>query len=89
MSGIVQGVGYRFWTERTARSLQLSGWARNLYDGRVEIYVEGPADQIEAFAQRCGEGPRSAQVTDVSSASREAGSATTFEIRRDGATPEA
>ena len=40
-SGIVQGVGFRFFVHHTAAALGLSGWVRNLRDGRVEILVEG------------------------------------------------
>ena len=49
ISGIVQGVGYRYWTTRTAARLGLAGWVRNLYDDRVEIFAEGPAPALEAL----------------------------------------
>ena len=45
-SGTVQGVGFRFTTERIARNYQVSGWVRNLSDGRVEMIVEGSEEQI-------------------------------------------
>jgi acylphosphatase len=40
--GRVQGVGFRWWTRRTALELGLSGYASNLADGRVEVVAEGP-----------------------------------------------
>ncbi len=46
-SGTVQGVGFRYTVERFAVSLKLTGWVRNLSDGRVEILVEGTQDDIE------------------------------------------
>ncbi|MDD3374657.1 MAG: acylphosphatase [Candidatus Omnitrophica bacterium] len=46
-SGMVQGVGFRYTTQRIALDLNLSGWVRNLSDGRVEVLVEGPKDKIE------------------------------------------
>ena len=46
-SGIVQGVGFRYTAQRIASGLSLSGWARNLSDGRVEVLVEGPKEQVE------------------------------------------
>lgn len=55
--GRVQGVGYRAWTVRAARSLGLSGWVRNRINGTVEIYAEGEAVNIETFRKLCLKGP--------------------------------
>ena len=44
--GGVQGVGYRYWTERVAGELNLSGWVRNRRDGSVEALFSGPADDV-------------------------------------------
>ena len=41
VSGTVQGVGFRWWTRRTALELGLAGYASNLRDGRVEVVAEG------------------------------------------------
>jgi acylphosphatase len=65
VSGIVQGVGYRAFAERSARELGLTGWVRNLDDGRVEIYAEGEPAQLDHYLERCRSGPRSAEVTAV------------------------
>ena len=57
-SGTVQGVGFRYTTLRLARGFNVTGYVRNLPDGRVEMLVEGPADQIKdllaAVADRMG-----------------------------------
>ena len=65
VSGQVQGVGYRFFTQRIAEELKLSGWARNLPDGRVQVEVEGPRVRVEELLARLRVGPRLASVTDV------------------------
>jgi len=51
-AGSVQGVGFRFTVERTASSLGLSGWVRNLGDGRVEVVLEGEETALESFRQK-------------------------------------
>jgi acylphosphatase len=62
ISGLVQGVAYRAWTERRANALGLSGWVRNLADGDVEAVFSGPAETVEAMLAACREGPRHASV---------------------------
>ena len=51
-SGSVQGVGFRFTAERLALSLGLSGWVKNLWDGRVEIICEGAENKLKEFLSR-------------------------------------
>ena len=51
-SGSVQGIGFRYTAERIADSLKLTGWVRNLPDGRVEILIEGTTPEIELFLQK-------------------------------------
>lgn len=46
VSGRVQGVGFRWWAQNTARALHLSGQVRNLHDGRVEIIAQGEPDAV-------------------------------------------
>ena len=50
-TGMVQGVGFRYTTQRIASSLGLKGWVKNLSDGRVEILSEGPKASIEKMFQ--------------------------------------
>lgn len=54
-SGIVQGVGFRYAVQRFARELDVSGWVRNLSDGRVEILAEGSQENIQAMMDRVDE----------------------------------
>lgn len=65
ISGRVQGVWYRAWTEETARGLGLAGWVRNRRDGFVEAVFSGPPDAVAAMLSRCAEGPPKALVTAV------------------------
>jgi len=66
ISGRVQGVGYRFFAERWAEQLGISGYVKNLWDGAVEVYAIGDEASLEQFKIRLAEGPRSARVTGVS-----------------------
>lgn len=54
-SGQVQGVGFRFTTRQTASNFAVTGWVRNLPDGRVELLAEGEATEIAAFLTRLAE----------------------------------
>ena len=63
--GRVQGVGFRYFVERAARELSLTGYARNLDDGRVEVYAAGPVDKISQLAGLLRVGPRWAEVRGV------------------------
>ncbi len=65
IEGRVQGVGYRYWAERVAGELALSGWVRNRRDGAVEALFSGRAGDVAEMLRRCREGPPSAQVTSV------------------------
>jgi acylphosphatase len=65
VSGRVQGVGYRDWVVRTAQRTGLTGWVRNLKDGRVEIFAAGDEAAIAGLAQACREGPPLARVEHV------------------------
>jgi acylphosphatase len=65
IAGSVQGVYYRESARRTAESLGLCGFARNLPDGRVEAVAEGPRLDVERFILWCHDGPPAAHVTSV------------------------
>lgn len=65
VSGIVQGVFYRASTADVARSAGLSGWVRNLPDGRVEAVLEGPPSAVERVLDWMRSGPPRAVVEDV------------------------
>jgi len=65
ISGRVQGVFYRANTRDEARRLGLTGWVRNLPDGRVEAVVEGEEAKIKELIDWCHEGPPGALVRDV------------------------
>ena len=65
VSGMVQGVGYRFFAHRVAGSLGLAGYTRNLRDGRVEVYAIGRAEQLGALRAELERGPRFANVSSV------------------------
>ena len=65
VSGRVQGVGFRNWAERQAEKLNLSGWVRNLSDGRVEIMAVGEEKDELAFWQACQKGPFFGKVIEM------------------------
>ena len=65
ISGRVQGVGFRWSCRRMAESHGLTGWCRNLPDGRVEACFEGPPSAVEGAVAWCRGGPPSAIVTSV------------------------
>lgn len=65
ISGRVQGVFYRDHTRRWASSMGLSGWVRNLPDGRVEALVEGEKENIQNLEKRLREGPPLSRVETV------------------------
>ncbi len=80
VSGVVQGVGYRQWTRRRAIALALAGWVRNLYDGRVEILVEGDVRAVDQLVAECADGPRYADVANVEPADVPATGLTGFAV---------
>ncbi len=65
VEGIVQGVGFRYFTERAARKLGIRGHVRNLPDGSVEAVVMAPADQVRALLEELRRGPPGACVRQV------------------------
>lgn len=80
--GIVQGVGFRYFAANHASQLNLFGYARNLFNGDVEIEVEGDRGAIEEFIKLLRIGPRLAKVDDVVVQwEKYTGKYRTFEIR--------
>jgi acylphosphatase len=65
VTGRVQGVGFRWYVEREARVLGLSGWVRNRADGTVEVLAAGSNEQLNALYKKLKDGPRAARVDDV------------------------
>ena len=63
--GRVQGVGFRYFVERAAADLNLTGYARNLDDGRVEVYAVGPPAKLAELGRLLWKGPRFADVRGV------------------------
>lgn len=63
--GDVQGVGFRYFVQRKAQQLGLSGWVRNNDDGTVELVAEGTRRQLEDLKRIVEEGPRLARVDRV------------------------
>ena len=63
--GRVQGVGFRWFVEREAHVLGISGWVRNNSDGSVEVLGQGSRDQLLGLRLRLRQGPRAARVDDV------------------------
>lgn len=57
--GRVQGVGFRWWTRSRALELGLTGFARNMDDGRVEVWAQGPREAIDRLGQLLQETPSS------------------------------
>ncbi len=65
ISGIVQGVGFRFFAMRAAARHQVHGTVCNLPDGRVEVVAEGERDAMDEFKKDLAAGPTFAQVSDI------------------------
>lgn len=63
--GRVQGVGYRYFAQKSASGLGLTGYARNLDDGRVEVYAVGPEEKLSQLAGLLHKGPTWADVRGV------------------------
>jgi len=65
VTGAVQGVGFRYFTQREADRLGLSGWVRNLPDGSVEVYAEGEESTVRLLLNSLAHGPNWADVENV------------------------
>lgn len=65
ITGNVQGVGFRWWTRKTAAAMEIRGTVRNAGDGSVEIEAEGPAAVLDRFEEVLERGPSHARVRDL------------------------
>lgn len=80
--GRVQGVGYRYFTQRTALRLGVRGWVRNRHDGAVEVHAEATGDVLRSFRSELERGPAHSEVIEVIEEVREPTDRyTSFEIR--------
>jgi acylphosphatase len=66
VNGVVQGVGFRYYSVRVAERYGITGYVKNLPDGTVEIEAEGDKSVVNAFIKEIRIGPRFSQVTDIS-----------------------
>ncbi|MFW5734869.1 MAG: acylphosphatase [Oceanidesulfovibrio sp.] len=82
VSGRVQGVWFRGFTQETAHSLGLAGWVRNLPDGRVEAKAQGDDDSLAAFRDKLRQGPPHASVESIECNETEDESFSGFSIAR-------
>jgi len=71
VSGRVQGVGYRYFAMDTAEQIGVTGYTKNLADGRVEVYAIGTSAQLRDLARELRRGPALAAVSDVDEAEAE------------------
>ena len=83
ISGTVQGVGFRFFTQRAAARHQVLGYVRNLKDGRVEALAEGDAKSVEEFKHELLTGPTYSKVEEIEETVLEPGNLySSFRIER-------
>ena len=68
VSGRVQGVGFRWFVERAAGEIGVTGWVRNCSNGEVEVMATGTHEQHRSLRQKLQEGPRASRVDHVSEA---------------------
>jgi acylphosphatase len=65
VTGTVQGVGYRYFTQRVSVRIGITGYVKNLPDGRVEVYAVGSVSQLSALRRELERGPQGASVAEV------------------------
>jgi acylphosphatase len=81
ITGHVQGVFFRAWTQHEADALGLGGWVRNCSDGSVEAHVEGEAGDVQKLVDLTREGPPGARVDDVEVGIADPEGLTGFDVR--------
>ena len=81
VEGVVQGVGFRYFVEKNAIRLSLTGFTRNLYDGRVEVLAEGEESVLKQFLEIIKQGPSFSRVEKTDTEWKEvSGKYTSFNI---------
>lgn len=81
--GDVQGVGFRYFTQRSSARHQVRGYVKNLEDGRVEVLAEGNSKSVDAFRLDLAAGPKYSRVTLIEELVMEpSGRYSTFRIER-------
>ena len=80
ISGRVQGVGFRWFVEREAAQLGVTGWVRNCSNGDVEVMATGTGDQLNALRRKLEQGPRASRVDHVGESSAPLLDAPSFRI---------
>lgn len=81
VTGRVQGVSFRYYTQHQARRLGVTGWVRNEPDGSVAGHFEGPSEAVDQLVAWCRRGPAYAEVEDVAIAEVAHGDHLGFETR--------
>lgn len=64
-SGRVQGVGFRYTAQDIAMGMDLTGWAKNLLDGRVEVVIEGDEKKLKEFLDKISKGHLGSYIRDA------------------------
>jgi len=82
ISGRVQGVFFRASTRDMAKKVGVTGWVKNLSDGRVEAVFEGEEDEVDRMVDFCRKGPSRAIVEDIEVLNEESKGLRSFEIKR-------
>ncbi len=80
VTGVVQGVGFRWACIREAQRLGVGGWVRNRADGAVEVVVEGEPIAVEELLQWCARGPAHARVSSTDVVTEEPRGMTDFDV---------
>ncbi|KAH7359233.1 acylphosphatase [Plectosphaerella cucumerina] len=81
--GVVQGVGFRYFTQKRATEYGVTGWCRNTPNNKVEGEAQGPEDALARFFKDVDQGPRSAKVVKLDREERDVTEGEEgFEVRR-------